>query len=238
MNYNTSDFIREILIMNDSVVGQSFLPAVGGDTVRLRNLKELFKGLTITPVQTHSTNVKIVEKRDENIDDCDALVTFQTGLPIGIFTADCVPVLIYAPDIKGIAAVHAGWRGTLEGIVDRTIDVFEKYGASNDKIIVAFGPSVSMSKYEVDDDLADRFISSGFSRYVMHPNGESGKPHIDLQGVNMQRLLDRNVQIENISLHSGCTCSTLNEDGRYLYQSYRRDGDNAGRMLTSIMLIE
>lgn len=192
----------------------------------------------ITPEQTHSLNVAIVENRWSRYHDVDALITFKPDISIGVFTADCVPVLVYAPDISGVAAIHAGWKGTLGGIVDNTLDVLVRKGASPAEMFVAFGPSISKKRYEVDRELADRFMDAGFGEYVSWPDGDAGKPHIDLQGVNMERLLRRGVKRENIALHYGCTYDSVNNEGKPIYYSHRRSHGAPGRILTSIMLLD
>ncbi|MDE6681960.1 MAG: peptidoglycan editing factor PgeF, partial [Muribaculaceae bacterium] len=188
--------------------------------------------------QTHSVNVGIVESQTDIFPDTDALINLSPHLPIWILSADCVHILIYAPDVKGVAAVHAGWKGTLGGIIENTLDTLEKYGASPSEIIVAFGPSISKEKYEVSQELADLFIEKGFSEYVTYPNGKANKPHLDLQGINAERLLRRGVKKENIRLSADCTYSTVDCNGKYIYQSYRRDGVASGRNLTVITLLK
>lgn len=69
----------------------------------------------LMPRQTHTVNVAVAENPEEEFPDTDALVTFKRGLMIGVRTADCVPIVIWSPDAEGVAAVHAGWKGTLEG---------------------------------------------------------------------------------------------------------------------------
>ena len=66
----------------------------------------------VLPKQTHSLNVAIVSDGNEILEDTDAIITETPGLPIGVRTADCVPVILYAEDIKAVAAVHAGWKGS------------------------------------------------------------------------------------------------------------------------------
>lgn len=229
-----TDFRIEPLIDIDHVQGLCVIPYTEDDIDTKRFLKSFAK----IPVQTHSLNVGIVRKRWDRFEDTDALITFEKGLPIGVCTADCVPILIYAPDVEGVAAVHAGWKGALGGIIDNTLNILEEYGAKTENLIVVFGPSISKDLYEVDKELAEKFFSAGFIDYVSHPNGEDGKPHIDLQGVNVERLMRRGVKKQNIVLHRGCTFDSKNEEGKPLYHSHRRSGGSPARMLTSIMLTE
>lgn len=208
--------------------------------------KSFYRQLALFPEQTHSLNVGIVEHRDNIFPETDALITFKRDLPIGIVTADCVPILLYAPDIKGVAAVHAGWRGTLGGIIDRVLDILILRGAEPSKIRAWFGPSISKAKYEVDAELARKFKDAGFEKCVEDPASylfakDSGsevnsKPHIDLQRVNLARMLRRGLEEQNVHLSGACTFGQLDSAHHPLYQSYRRDGDKAGRLLTYIKL--
>lgn len=197
---------------------------------------DFYDRMATTPFQTHSLNVRVVDTvRHNNYDDTDALVIFKPDVAIGVRTADCVPVLMYSEDANGVAAVHAGWKGTLGGIVDRTLDMLEAEGADLSKLKVAFGPSICQDCYEVGRDLADKFIDAGFDEFVSWPDGDVGKPHLDLQGINIERLRRRGVPIENIEPSEECTCHTKDAEGKYVYPSYRRD-KTTDRILTAIML--
>lgn len=203
-----------------------------------RGVKDYYDRMSTTPHQTHSLNVKVVDSvYDWDTENTDALVTFKEDVAIGVRTADCVPVLMYAEDVHGVAAVHAGWRGTLGGIVDNTLDVLGERGADLSKLRVVFGPSISQKNYEVDADLAARFVEAGFGDCVSWPEGKDGKPHIDLQGVNIERLRRRGVADENIEPSALCTFESKSEDGSYMFPSYRRDKESADRLLTCISLL-
>ena len=125
----------------------------------------------LLPQQTHTVNATWVtpDLRPEYISlepsplfpDTDALITDMPGLTIGVRTADCVPILLYAADIKAVAAIHAGWKGTLHGIVDNVIDQLTARGSHPSKIHACFGPSICPQCYEVDPSLAQQFIDAG-----------------------------------------------------------------------------
>lgn len=207
------------------------------DTISEADTMSMYKIHALMPEQTHSLNVGVVKNICEKFPDTDALVTFVPDIPIGVKTADCVPILLYASDVEGVAAIHAGWKGSLGGIVDKVLDILEQHGATPENMKVAFGPSISAARYEVDNDFAINFMTEGFGDCVSYPNDNLGNPHVDLQGVNMKRLLRRGVKRENIHLHGGCTYDTLKEDGSYRYQSHRRSGGSPLRNLTAIILI-
>ena len=198
--------------------------------------KELLKEYALYPTQTHSTNVAIAKNNIDSFPDTDALITFLPGMSIGILTADCVPILLYSPDIKAVAAIHAGWKGTLGGIVDNAVEILLKHNAKPEKMIAFFGPSISVSNYEVDNTLALKFKENGFLNCITYPNGIESKPHIDLQKVNIERLLKKGLRKENIKRNNNCTLSSKDNNGKPKYQSYRRDGDKSLRNLTMITL--
>ncbi len=224
---------EETLCVDDGIYGACIM---AGDADCLVDPREILRGVITFPVQTHSINIGEVTHAGQTFDDTDALLCFTSDVPVGVATADCVPILVYAPDIRGIAAIHAGWRGTLDGIVENVLDALEKRGVDLSLTKVYFGPSISVGRYEVDCDLAEKFRSAGFSDCVTTPV-EGGRPHIDLQGVNMCHFLNRGVKEGNIQLHPGCTYDSRNADGSYIYQSHRRSHGNAGRMLTWIKML-
>lgn len=240
-----------------------------------RDIRDFYKTVAVLPQQTHSTNVRVVGRRPTykpnevnkvkrgkiveltaetaevateaaELADTDGVISFTPGMTIGVVTADCVPILVYADDVRAVAALHAGWKGTLNGIVETYLDMLAEYGADPRRMQVVFGPSISKERYEVDQALADRFVEAGFGSYVSYPSYKPsseergtetpGKPHIDLQGVNIERFLRRGVPRENIIAHPGCTYGSRNQDGQYLYPSHRRSGGAPGRLLSSITL--
>lgn len=231
------NIILEPLLMNDKVSGLCMIPDLHNPEVEKRDLTDLYRMWARIPDQTHSCNVAVADRYERYYGDTDALLTFDQNVAVGVKTADCVPILIYAPDKKGVGAIHAGWKGTLGGIVDNVMDALEMRGADPAQIKVAFGPSISKEVYEVDRELADRFIGAGFEEYVYYPCSYKEKPHIDLQGVNMERFLRRGIKRDNILLHSGCSYGSKTDDGSPMYASHRRSGGAPARMLTCIMLL-
>ena len=236
-NRCTTRILEEFLLMDKGVSGLCFCPDLRDPENEEEDLMWLYRMWATIPEQTHSCNVAVTDGFSRYYPDTDALITFERDVPIGVKTADCVPMLVYAPDKQGIAAIHAGWKGTLGGIVDNVMDILEEKGVNPSQLKVAFGPSISKEVYEVSQDLAESFIDAGFGEYVSSPDVLKEKPHIDLQGVNMERFLRRGVKPENIKLHSDCTYGSKMDDGTPKYASHRRSGGAPARMLTSIMLL-
>lgn len=188
---------------------------------------ETMKGEVAIPVQTHSCNVAVIGRDGiaESPDDTDAIICLDPGVKIGVRTADCVPVVVYAPDIRAVAAIHAGWKGSLGGIVDHTLDRLLQLGASPAMLHAAFGPSVCGDCYEVSEELAESFASAGFAEAI------PSHRHIDLERVNTMRLLRRGIPDTHIIPRPACTLETT------ALPSWRRHPTPA-RLLTWISLTE
>lgn len=196
----------------------------------------------LIPDQTHSNHVEIVSSSDKDLSDTDAIITFEKNLWIGIRTADCVPIIIYAPDIRAVAAVHAGWRGTIGRIIERAVNLLQNNGQDPKRLQVIFGPSISVDHYEVSEELAEKFRQAGFSKYVVRKLSQNGieyeKSHIDLQQANIEILNELGIKNHNILPDDECTFSTLNEAGIPKYQSYRRSNGKCGRNITAVRLLD
>lgn len=179
----------------------------------------------VFPRQTHTSNVVLVETGNEDLTDTDAIVTLNRGLALGVKTADCVPILLYAPDIRGIAAVHAGWRGTLSGIVGKTIAMLAELKADPRLMKGIVGPCISAANYETGDDLARQFVVNGLGQSVA-----TGyvKPHIDLVHANITLMKRRGMQAENITDTRTCTYDSE------LFPSWRKQPGTTRRLASVI----
>ena len=197
----------------------------------------------ITPSQTHSINVRVATPGLWEYPDTDALISLDTSLLIGVRTADCVPIVLHAPDIGAVAAIHAGWRGSLYGIVDRTIEQLCVRGADTTHITAVFGPSICWRCYEVSLELAAEFDRIGFA-HCLHPAPPTDPlthrapdptwPHLDLEAVNRTRLLSLGLLPGNIIASNLCTRHTIT-DGGMTMPSYRRDATEQ-RLVTCVAL--
>jgi len=200
---------------------------------KLAEVLDLKTNQMVYPDQTHSNCVaEVREVPDAVISETDALVTNQAGLCLCVQTADCVPVLLFDPKAKVIAAIHAGWRGTVGGIVEKAISKMTNYGASAKNIVAAIGPSISPEIYEVGDEVvAAARKSIPNVEITLHKNGE-GKSHFNLWEANRQLLLKSGVQAQNIEVLRACSFSEAEK-----YYSARRDGVDTGRMVSGIMIL-
>ncbi len=196
----------------------------------------------IMPRQVHGNRVRAIDstflslemaEREKYLDGVDALVTDLPDICVSVSTADCVPILLYSPIRKVIAAVHAGWRGTVAGIAREAVRFMrERYGCESDDLVVGIGPSISPSAFEVGEEVVDAFRGAGFPMDgLLARDPEMGKAHIDLWEANRWCLLEIGVRPERIEIAGICTYA-CSED----YFSARRLGIKSGRILTGIFM--
>ena len=157
---------------------------------------------------------------------CDAVVSATPGVLAGIKTADCVPLLIGDPKRRAFAAVHAGWRGTVVGVVTQAIETLKsRYSSSPDDMCVAIGPAAASCCYEVGQDVIDAFIKrSADAEKLFNPTRE-GHATVDLLQANRDQLVTAGVRPERIYTAPFCTmCHTE------LFFSYRKEKRVQGRV--------
>lgn len=175
------------------------------------------------PRQTHSTHVAWVDAPGE-IPDTDAVITSKVGLFVGVKTADCIPVLLYDSRQHIVAAVHAGWRGTVGRIVEKTIAEMNSQGCD---LYAVIGPGISLDVFEVGDEVYEAFRLNGFPMERIAQRRD--KWHLNLWDANRWLLEIKGVN--NIYMANECTFSC-----RERYYSARRDGIHTGRNLNCIRL--
>lgn len=180
----------------------------------------------VTARQIHSNHVASVDDSVDEVADTDALITCCRMNGVVVRTADCVPVVVNAPDIGAVAAIHAGWRGSLARIVAATLADLAGMGADMSAIYAAVGPHICAGCYEVSPELALRFEEAGYGDCVSH---DFERPHIDLGRVNVSQLLEAGVPDGNIARSKHCTLCTPNG----VFPSYRRNA-TADRLYTLI----
>lgn len=175
--------------------------------------------------QIHSDIVVKADGARGRLGEGDALIADVAGLMVGVRTADCVPILMADERYRVVAAVHAGWRGTLARIAGRAVEAMRReYGTRPADLVAAIGPAIGVCCYEVGPDVA-----AAFSGSFPQLDGRRERPHLDLEEANRRVLVDAGVPVERIRAAHLCTrCRP--ED----FHSYRRDGKLAGRMLSAI----
>ena len=186
----------------------------------------------VIPRQTHTTNVRVITDipTEDELQDVDAVVTHLKGFCLCVSTADCVPILIYDPVKQVVAAVHAGWRGTVGRVVEKTLDTMKlHYGTDGKDVIACIGPSISLESFEVGDEVYKAFAEAGFEMERIAKKYE--KWHLDLWEVNRLQLLAHGVLPEHIEVAGICTYQQ-HED----FFSARRLGIKSGRILSGIQM--
>ncbi|MBZ5553120.1 MAG: peptidoglycan editing factor PgeF [Acidobacteriia bacterium] len=203
--------------------------------------------------QSHSDRVALIASRvlSHPIIDADAAVTEVSQVVLTVVTADCLPILMVDSNSHAVGVVHAGWRGTTQGIAAKTVETLVRKGAGPaSNLKAAIGPSIRACCYEVGDEVLAAFRKTvpGPDKYfsVLPPGGEttqsdrnpaSGagrreKFFLDLIAANRDQLMDAGVRGENISVSPACTgCHPE------LFFSHRKENGRTGRMMSAIASI-
>lgn len=189
-----------------------------------------------TAWQVHGDGVKNVTT-DEHIanseEKFDALVSDMPGVLLGVKTADCVPVLIGDPKTKAFAAVHAGWRGTVQSIVVRAIEkLHAEYATEPKDLIAAIGPAASCENYEIGQDVIDAFAAAFTTSEKYFSKTGEGHALIDLHLANKDQLLSCGVPLENIYTAPFCTMERI--DLFFSYRVEKRLHGKTGRLMSVI----
>lgn len=214
------------------------------------NIRRLMAGLgleagrLLLPRQVHGCRVAVVgealtrlsgAEREARLDGFDALITADPGVCVAVATADCVPVLLYAADKRVVAAVHAGWRGTVSRIAESTVRrMEEEFGCDPRQVWAAIGPSISQAAFEVGEEVVDAFRDAGFDlSRLLARDPLSGKGHIDLWEANRMSLRGAGLADDHIESAGICTYERFGD-----YFSARRLGIQSGRFLSGIYIKE
>lgn len=167
--------------------------------------------------QIHSGICVRAHGRTGLLGDGDALIDRHPGNLLAVKTADCIPILLVDEGHCATAAVHAGWRGTVARIAQSTVRAMsQEFGTEPGHLCAAIGPGIGKCCYEVGADVAAHF-------------GESGPAHVDLVEANRRQLIEAGIQERFIYAANLCTKCGVED-----FHSYRRDKEQAGRMLSFI----
>jgi YfiH family protein len=189
-----------------------------------------------TAQQDHTSQVLVITEFYSKFHppQADALITSIPKLAIGVLTADCVPILVYAPQAKLISAIHAGWKGAKAGIITNTIATLEALGAQRSEMIAAIGPAIFQDSYEVDDVFYQEFLTEHQDNRTYFKSAQrEGHYLFNLPSYVIAKLkAERISQIERIELDT-----YQNDD---LFFSYRRachrGESDFGNQISAIML--
>lgn len=203
---------------------------------------------TVTLRQVHSALVLPVLEADgvfegklqtadgKAVLEADGAVTNLPGVMLGVQTADCVPVLIADVNKRAVAAIHAGWRGTVARIVEQGIArMREEYGSRPEDLVAAVGPSIGACCYAVGEEVRAGFGSQFEYADALFATVER-QMHLDLWEANRRQLLDAGVRKESITVIGECTACAIS-NGERKYFSHRAEHGFTGRMMSVIGVV-
>ena len=187
----------------------------------------------VTLHQVHSAMAIPVAGPRPDRPQADAMVTATPGLLLAVLTADCQPVLLHDSATGVIGAAHAGWRGTVDGVLEATVDAMEALGAKRANIHAVIGPTISQAAYEVGPEFLDRFRAEDPESARFFVNGPGDRMLFDLPGYGLCRLRSAGVG------HAEWTGHCTYRDAARFY-SFRRTthaGEaDYGRLISTIRL--
>ncbi|MBL7859002.1 MAG: peptidoglycan editing factor PgeF [Cyclobacteriaceae bacterium] len=187
----------------------------------------------VFPSQVHQTNIVHVTAgtTKDDVQETDALITFEKNLCIAVMSADCVPIILYDKKNMVVAAVHSGWRGTVARILEKTLhEMHMKFGTVGSDLLAGIGPSVSQDAYEVGEEVIQS-VQHTFGResdLMIHHS--AGKARLDLWKANKLQLLEFSVPEGQIEIADLCTVKNNN----HFFSA--RKGDT-GRFAAGIMVL-
>lgn len=183
--------------------------------------------------QVHSADVVSIDSPLVERPRADAMVTNTPGLALSVLTADCQPVLFADTGAGVIGAAHAGWRGTLEGVLEATLDAMEALGARRADTVAIIGPAISQRAYEVGPEFFDDFMVEDPANVRFFANGEGDRLMFDLPGYGLHRLREAGVGLADWTRH--CTHS---DPARFFShrRATRANEADYGRLISAIRL--
>lgn len=193
--------------------------------------------------QIHSSSIRPVTEADILPDpaqpgtaEADGLITDRPGVCLTIFSGDCIPILLYDPVRRCIAAAHAGWRGTASGIAARAAEAMVRdYGCQAEHILAAIGPGIGPCCFETHADVPDGLragLREEAEPFISPIPKREGKFSVDLKGANARWLKRSGLLPQNIAICPACTACDLKT-----FWSHRVQGGQRGSMAAVIQLI-
>lgn len=191
----------------------------------------------VTVTQVHGNDLLVLDQPNTEFShftklECDGIITNQHGIMIGVCVADCVPVLLLDPVQRVIAAIHAGWKGTAEGIVRKGVSAMVSlFDCAPGQILTAIGPAIRPCCYEVDAPVMNAFRAGKTDFDGVATASGPDKWRLDLVEANRGQLLRAGIPEANVETTPFCVACEKD-----LFFSYRRDGGETGRQMGFIML--
>ena len=222
-------FTSKQLPLPDDRAWRAALTSVGSAPDRLMRVK-----------QVHGNVVRTLKRgavpgdASAHRPDGDAIVSNEAGLALAVMVADCVPILLCDRRRGAAAAIHAGWRGTCARVASHAVETMQReFGTDPADVVAAIGPSVGPQDYEVGEPLVAAFLEAGHSRANVDRwfRRDDRSLHLDLWAANTHQLIEAGTDAGRIFL---CGLSTVSHPG--IFDSYRVDGERAGRMAGIIVV--
>jgi polyphenol oxidase len=183
---------------------QAWAEAIGYDPARL-----------VLGRQVHETTIAVVDERhagsgadsvETALRRVDGLITQSPDLPIGVMAADCVPILLHDPETRSIGAIHAGWRGTVDGIAASAVEAMQtRFGSRPGNLVAGLGPSICGPCYQVGTEVIERWRTSGFANDVDAVSETEDGSYFDLRAANRGQLLLAGLREEKVESSGTCT---------------------------------
>jgi YfiH family protein len=187
----------------------------------------------LVPRQVHGSDVAAVDERalagEVARGAADAIIADVPGLACAVRTADCVPILIADRETRCVAAIHAGWRGVVNGVAITALSAFRARGSRPEHLLAAIGPHIGAAAFEVGREVAEQLATASRASAAVTSLTEP-KAHADLARILVAQLEELGVPVANVEVLPGCT---FLEPERFF--SYRRDGKASGRQLSAIV---
>lgn len=185
----------------------------------------------VVPRQVHSAEVAVIGSLPvggEMIEGVDAVVTKLNKVAVGVSTADCVPVIVVDAGAGIIAAIHAGWRGALGGVVSNAVRVMQGLGGDAGRMKAYIGPAICVDCFEVGEEVASRFPESCVVRYA-----DGRRPHVNLPVYVALALRQAGIKVDAIEYFTKDFCTRCHPRR---YFSARVSGVDSGRNFMFAML--
>jgi YfiH family protein len=186
----------------------------------------------IRPIQVHGRVVaQIGPKGEAQPSEADAIIaaaSHSPGATLGVVTADCVPILLATPGGAWVAAIHAGWRGLAQGVIEATCQRLTSEGVSLGEACCVIGPHIGACCYEVDAPVLDAMVEAfGDRARVAFVETRPGHWKVELKRLVAEALQNAGVKSAHMGeLPESCTCCDAEA-----FHSYRRDGATSGRLM-------
>lgn len=197
---------------------------------RVRFQLGVVKGALFTAKQVHGARVVEARRGDDPervaAEHADALFTLDPDVGVGVRTADCAPILLASDDGRAVAAVHAGWRGAVGGIVEATIAALDARGVPPATLRAAVGPCIGLDAFEVGPEVVDA-AAKVVDVEGLHRRGVGDRMHLDLAGV-CARVLQK-AGVARVERVGDCTATRTD-----LYFSHRAEHGDTGRQISAI----